>query len=105
MADKTKMREEAIRQAAECRERAARYNALSIEAERRGDTQMSSGIRQQGSRRGERGTPDRGGHQQAGYLAARVRVRRTQVHMILNNLSGDVFLFDPAERQARLVST
>jgi hypothetical protein len=32
-------------------------------------------------------------------------VRRTQVHMILNNLSGDVFLFDPAERQARLVST
>ena len=41
MADKTKMREEAIRQAAECRERAARYNALSVEAERRGDTQMS----------------------------------------------------------------
>jgi hypothetical protein len=32
-------------------------------------------------------------------------VRRTQVHMILNNLSGDVFLFDPAERQARLVGT
>jgi len=25
--------------------------------------------------------------------------------MILNNLSGDVFLFDPAERQALLVST
>jgi len=25
--------------------------------------------------------------------------------MILNNLSGDVFLFDPAERQARPVST
>jgi hypothetical protein len=25
--------------------------------------------------------------------------------MILNNLSGDVFLFDLAERQARLVST
>ena len=41
MADKTKMREDAIRQAAECRERAARYNALSIEAERRGDMQMS----------------------------------------------------------------
>jgi hypothetical protein len=28
-----------------------------------------------------------------------------QVHIILNNLSGDVFLFDPAERQARPVST
>ena len=42
MADKTKMREDAIRQAAECRERAARYNALSIEAERRGDTPMST---------------------------------------------------------------
>ena len=41
MADKTKMREETIRQAAECRERAARYNALSVEAERRGDMQMS----------------------------------------------------------------
>jgi hypothetical protein len=27
------------------------------------------------------------------------------MHMILNNLSGDVFLFDPAERQARPVST
>jgi len=40
MADKTKMREDAIRQAAECRERAARYNALSVEAERRGDMQM-----------------------------------------------------------------
>jgi len=41
MADKTKMREDAICQAAECRERAARYNALSVEAERRGDMQMS----------------------------------------------------------------
>jgi len=41
MADKTKMREDAIRQAAECRERAGRYNALSVEAERRGDMQMS----------------------------------------------------------------
>ena len=41
MADKAKMREDAIRQAAECRERAARYNALSVEAERRGDMQMS----------------------------------------------------------------
>jgi hypothetical protein len=41
MADKTKPREEAIGQAAGCRERAARYNALSVEAERRGDTLMS----------------------------------------------------------------
>ena len=41
MAEKTEMREEDIRQAAESRERAARYNALSVEAERRGDTQMS----------------------------------------------------------------
>lgn len=42
MADKAKMREEAIQLAAESRERAAHYNALSVEAERRGDTQMST---------------------------------------------------------------
>jgi hypothetical protein len=41
VADKTKIREEAIRQAAESRERAAHYSALSVEAERRGDMQMS----------------------------------------------------------------
>ncbi len=41
MTDEAKKRTEAIRRAAECRERAAKYEALSAEARRRGDIQMS----------------------------------------------------------------
>ena len=42
MTDKTKKHSEAIQRAAECRERAAQYDALSDEAKQRGDIEMSS---------------------------------------------------------------
>jgi len=41
MTDEAEKRAEAIQRAAEYRERAARYESLSEEAQRKGDTQMS----------------------------------------------------------------
>jgi len=41
MADEVSKRTEAIQRAAECRERAAQYEALAEEAKQRGDFEMS----------------------------------------------------------------
>jgi hypothetical protein len=41
MTDKTEKRAEAMRRAAEYRERAANYESLSEEAQRKGDSEMS----------------------------------------------------------------
>ncbi len=42
MTDEAKKRTEALQRAAQCRERAAQYDALSAEAKQRGDNEMSS---------------------------------------------------------------
>jgi len=42
MAEETKRRAEAMQQAAECRGRAAQYEALANEAKLRGDVEMST---------------------------------------------------------------
>jgi rubrerythrin len=42
MTDETKKRAVALQRAAECRARAAQYQALADEAKQRGDTEMSS---------------------------------------------------------------
>jgi hypothetical protein len=42
MTDEAKRRTEAMQRAAECRERAAQYEALADEAKQRGDIEMSA---------------------------------------------------------------